>query len=176
MMTTLLCQIAKASNQATCLLPMLPVRLRHAADHLAEHEHPVHLVFLDRVPRRIALVIGDNQQLVLHLLQALDVSGVVVQERVYPVAVETLYADVDEEQITRLNRARHAVAPDVDDPDVLGLSSIEHVARFRWIILNRTENLDELLVHNARSRADHKVQNINPECIGIMAFNLGSAR
>ena len=38
-------------------LPMLPVRLRHAADHLAEHEHPVHLVFLDRVPGCIALVI-----------------------------------------------------------------------------------------------------------------------
>lgn len=38
-------------------LPMLPVRLRHAADHLAEHEHPVHLVFFDRVPGCIALVI-----------------------------------------------------------------------------------------------------------------------
>ena len=66
------------------VLPMLPVCLRHAHDHLSEHEYPVHLVFLDRVPRRIALVIGDNQQLVFHLLQALDVSSVVVQERVNP--------------------------------------------------------------------------------------------
>lgn len=38
-------------------LPMLPVRLRHAADHLAEHEHPIHFVFLDRVPGCIALVV-----------------------------------------------------------------------------------------------------------------------
>ncbi|SXX29781.1 Uncharacterised protein [Klebsiella pneumoniae] len=36
---------------------VLPVRLRHAADHLAEHEHPIHLVFLDRVPGCIALVV-----------------------------------------------------------------------------------------------------------------------
>ena len=43
--------------QATGWLHMLPVRLRHAADHLAEHEYPVHLVFLDRVPGCIALVI-----------------------------------------------------------------------------------------------------------------------
>ncbi len=38
-------------------LPMLPVRLRHAADHLAEHENTIHFVFLDRVPGCIALVI-----------------------------------------------------------------------------------------------------------------------
>lgn len=38
-------------------LPMLPVSLRHAADHLAEHEHPIHFVFLDRVPGCIALVV-----------------------------------------------------------------------------------------------------------------------
>ncbi|SSH62704.1 Uncharacterised protein [Klebsiella pneumoniae] len=36
---------------------VLPVRLRHAADHLAEHEYPVHLIFLDRVPGCIALVV-----------------------------------------------------------------------------------------------------------------------
>lgn len=36
---------------------VLPVRLRHAADHLAEHEYPVHLIFLDRVPVCIALVV-----------------------------------------------------------------------------------------------------------------------
>lgn len=41
----------------TTVLPMLPVRLRHAADHFAEHEHPIHLVFLDRVPCCIALVV-----------------------------------------------------------------------------------------------------------------------
>lgn len=38
-------------------LPMLPVRLRHAADHLSEHQYPIHLVFLDRVPGCIALVV-----------------------------------------------------------------------------------------------------------------------
>lgn len=32
-------------------LPMLPVCLRHAPNNLTEDEHPVHLVFLDRVPR-----------------------------------------------------------------------------------------------------------------------------
>lgn len=38
-------------------LPMFPVCLWHAADHLAEHEHPVHLVFFDRVPGCITLVV-----------------------------------------------------------------------------------------------------------------------
>lgn len=38
-------------------LTVLPVRLRHAADHLAEHENPVHFVFLDRVPGCITLVV-----------------------------------------------------------------------------------------------------------------------
>ncbi|SSK75849.1 Uncharacterised protein [Klebsiella pneumoniae] len=103
-------------------------------------------------------------------------SSVVVQEGVYPVAVEALNADVDEQQITRLNRAGHAVTPDVDDPDAFSLTSIEHVAGFSWLILNRTENLDELLVHDARPGTNHKVQHINPECISILTFNLGSAR
>lgn len=38
-------------------LPMLPVRLRHAADHLSEYQYPIHLVSFDRVPGCIALVI-----------------------------------------------------------------------------------------------------------------------
>ncbi|CTQ18865.1 hypothetical protein BN1007_71189 [Klebsiella variicola] len=103
-------------------------------------------------------------------------SSVVVQERVYPVAVETLYADVDEEQITRLNRARHAIAADVDNPNVLSLTPIEHVASFCRCIFNGVENLDELLVHNARSCTDHKIQHINPECISHLTFNLGSSK
>lgn len=49
--------IIQTLHQATCWLPMLPVRLRHAADHLSEHQYPIHLVFLDRVPGCIALVI-----------------------------------------------------------------------------------------------------------------------
>ncbi len=32
-------------------LTMLPICLRHAPNNLTEDEHPVHLVFLDRVPR-----------------------------------------------------------------------------------------------------------------------------
>ncbi len=94
-------------------------------------------------------------------------SSVVVQEGVYPVAVEALNADVDEQQITRLNRPRHAVAPDVDDPDVLSLAPIEHVARFRWRIFNGVENLHELLIHNARAGTDGQIQNVDPEHIMI---------
>ncbi|CEL86697.1 hypothetical protein KVR801_350053 [Klebsiella variicola] len=85
-------------------------------------------------------------------------SSVVVQERVYPVAVKALNADVDEQQITRLNRPRHAVAPDVDDPDVLSLAPIEHVARFRWRIFNGVENLHELLIDNSWSSANRYIQ------------------
>ena len=149
------------------LLPMLPVRLRHAADHLAEYEYPVHLVFLDRVPRCVALVIRYNQQFILHLLQPLYVRSVVVQERVNTVAVEAFNANVDEEQIAWLNRARHAVAADVNDPDILGLAPIEHVARFRWRIFNGVENLHELLIHNARAGTDGQIQNVDPEHIMI---------
>ncbi len=42
-------------------LTMFPVRLRHAPNNLTEDEYPVHLVFLNWVPRRVALVIRDNQ-------------------------------------------------------------------------------------------------------------------
>ena len=85
-------------------------------------------------------------------------SSVVVQEGVYPVAVEALNADVDEQQITRLNRAGHAVTPDVDDPDVLSLTPIEHVPGFRWRIFNGVENLHELLIDNPGASANRYIQ------------------
>lgn len=147
---------------------MLPVRLRHAADHLAEHEHPVHLVFLDRLPRGIALVVRYNQQLVLHLLQTFNVSSVIVQKGVYSITVKLPHTDIDEQEISRLNRARHAIAPDVDDPDVLSLTPIEHVASFCRCIFNGVENLHELLIHNARAGTDGQIQNVDPEHIMIM--------
>lgn len=44
------------SHKDTCL-SMLPVRLRHAADHLSEDEDPVKLIALYWIPWRIRLVI-----------------------------------------------------------------------------------------------------------------------
>ena len=53
----------------------------------------------------------------------------VVQESVNSITIKVLDADIDKKQITRLNRARHAVSADVDDADLFLLSSVEHLAR-----------------------------------------------
>jgi len=79
------------------MLPMFPVRLWHTSDNLSEHKDPVHLVFLDRVPWGVNFVIGDNQQLVFHLLQALNMCCLVVKECINPVTVEALDADIDKQ-------------------------------------------------------------------------------
>lgn len=56
-MLFMVCNCIKLCKNKLLQLPMFPVRLRHAADHLAEHEYPIHLIFFDRVPGCIALVI-----------------------------------------------------------------------------------------------------------------------
>lgn len=92
---------------------MLPVRLRHASNDLTEYEHPVHLVFLDRVPRRVALVIRDNQQLILHHLKTFYMGSVVVQKRIDAITVERFNSDINEQQVTG------SIVPDMLSPRTL---------------------------------------------------------
>lgn len=122
-------------NAVGCL-PMLPVCLRHAADDFSENENAIHFVTLYRVPWRVAFVVRDYQELVFHFLKALHVCSLIVQEGINSIAVEAIHADIDKQQIARLNRPRHAVATNVDDPDVLSLTPIKHVACFSWRVLN----------------------------------------
>lgn len=49
--------ITQTPHQATGWLTMLPVRLRHATNHLAEYEDSIHLFFFDRLPWAIGLVV-----------------------------------------------------------------------------------------------------------------------
>lgn len=92
---------------------MLPICLRHAPNNLTEDEHPVHLVFLDRVPRWVAFVIRDDQQLILHHLQALYMGCVVVQKRIDTITVERFNSDINEQQITG------SIVPDMLSPRTL---------------------------------------------------------
>ena len=76
---------------------MFSVCLRHATNHLAEYEYPVHFFFFDRLPRAISLIVGDDQQLIFHLLEAFNVGCIVVDKGVDPVTIKMLDADVDEQ-------------------------------------------------------------------------------
>lgn len=111
---------------------MLPVRLRHAADHLAEHKNTIHLVFFDGFPRYIGFVIRYHNKLILHHLKALNVCCVIVEECINPIPIEALNADIDEKKISRLDSPAHAIATDVNYSDLISLASIKHLASIRF--------------------------------------------
>lgn len=107
---------------------MFSVCLRHAANDFSEYEYPVHFFFFDRFPWAVSLVVGNDKQLIFHLLQAFHVGRVVVYEGVDSITIEVLNTDIDKQQIAWLNGPGHAVTANIDDSDLLRLPAVEHPA------------------------------------------------
>ncbi|CAM4440421.1 hypothetical protein KLAE6086_12975 [Klebsiella aerogenes] len=107
---------------------MLSVCLRHAANNFAEHKNTIHLVFFDGFPRYISFVIRYHNKLILHHLKALNVCRLIVEESINPIPIEALNADIDEKKVSRLDSPAHAIATDVNYSDLIGLTSIKHLA------------------------------------------------